>query len=76
MNKKMTNLMKYESIHYVYHTMHIQQLNLILFERNVNYILKVLKRNAMAQSCITTTKVHLVYFDIKEKKKKKRKNTK
>ena len=68
----MHNLMKYELIHYVHHTMHIRQLNLILFEGIINYNLEVLKRNTIVQSMhVLATKFVLIYFDIKEKRKKK-----
>ena len=73
-HKKMHNLMKYKLIHYVHHTMHIQQLNLILFECVINYNLEVLKGDTIVQSMhVLATKFGLIYFKIEEKRKEKKK---
>ena len=75
-NKKIHNLMKYGLIHNVHHTMHIQQLNSILFEGIINYNLEALRGITIVQSMhVLATKFGLIYVDIQEKRKKeKRKN--
>ena len=52
--------------------MYRQQLNLMLFERNTNYNLKVLKEKKMVQSMhIVTTKFVWFILTLKKKKNKK-----
>ena len=54
---------------------HKKQLNLLTFTAIMNYDLKVLKENSFVQSMhVVTTKFDWVFFDIKTKGKKKRKN--
>ena len=69
-HKQMHNLMKCDRDLYVHAVMHIQQLNLILFEGFINYNLKVLKANTIVKSMhVMATKIGLIDFDIKEKGK-------
>ena len=74
-HKPQHNLIKYEIIIYkVYAAMHVHQLNLVLFEGNINYILKVSKEKKIVQS------LHIItlefWFDIKKRKKKEKKKKK
>ena len=56
--------------------MHVQQLNLILFEGNVNYNLKVLKINKMVRlSRLVEARITLEFCcDIRKEKEKVKKN--
>ena len=72
-HKMYHNLMKYEIVYNVHAVMHVQQLNLVLIEGNINYDLKVLKENESVQLLhILTTQF---WFDLlvleKEKEKDK-----
>ena len=67
------NLMKYEIIIYnVPGVMHVPRLNLMLFEGNVNYDLKILRMNKPVRL------LHMVagevWFDIKKEKEKEEQN--
>ena len=66
------NLMKYEIIiYYVHVTMHVRQLNSVLFKRIIKYELKLLKVNKIVQS------LHMIQqnFELILKRKKKKKKT-
>ena len=64
------DLKKYGIICHVPVMMYMQQLNLILFERNIHYNVKLLKKKKIVQSMhVTTTKFSLVYLDKKKENK-------
>ena len=71
-HKTKQNLMKYEIIIYNVHVvMHLPRLNLILFEGNVDYDLKVLRMNNTVRLFIFTREF---LFDIEKRKRKRKQN--
>ena len=65
--------MKYEIVYNVHGVMHVQQLNLVLIEGNINYDLKALKENETVQLLyILTTQFWFgLLVLVKEKEKDK-----
>ena len=62
------NLMNYQKVYYVHVFMHVPQFNLILFEGNISYDLKVSKKNEIVQLLHKMTTEFLI--DIEQRKKK------